>query len=96
MISVLAPGASSPVLIAESGFITEYLLENFGEGTTLLPKRYQAGHEGKIGFETEEWLRYKFYAHYAEGSLMTFMMLALVAGRELLSFLSLLSTRIHM
>ncbi|KAH9222885.1 glutathione S-transferase-like protein [Leptodontidium sp. 2 PMI_412] len=81
VISVLAPGASEPVLIAESGFITEYLLEHFADGTTLLPKRYKEGQEGKVGCETEEWMRYKFYMHYAEGSLMTFMVLALVAGQ---------------
>ncbi|CZT02045.1 related to glutathione S-transferase [Rhynchosporium agropyri] len=81
VISVLAPGASEPIVIAESGFITEYLLENFAEGTTLLPKKYKDGQEGKIGCETEAWLRYKFYMHYAEGSLMTFMLLALVAGQ---------------
>lgn len=85
VISVLAPGASEPVLIAESGFITEYLLEHFADGTTLLPKRYKEGQEGKVGCETEEWMRYKFYMHYAEGSLMTFMVLALVAGRKLSS-----------
>ncbi|KAH6719970.1 glutathione S-transferase [Leptodontidium sp. MPI-SDFR-AT-0119] len=66
---------------AKSGFITEYLLEHFADGTTLLPKRYKEGQEGKVGCETEEWMRYKFYMHYAEGSLMTFMVLALVAGQ---------------
>ncbi|KAL2074767.1 hypothetical protein VTL71DRAFT_8546 [Oculimacula yallundae] len=81
VISVLAPGATAPVVIAESGFITEYLLENFSEGTTLLPKRYKEGQEGKVGCETEAWMRYKFYMHYAEGSLMTFMLVALVAGQ---------------
>ncbi|KAH7418239.1 hypothetical protein BKA64DRAFT_653991 [Cadophora sp. MPI-SDFR-AT-0126] len=80
VISVLSPGATEPVIIAESGFITEYLLDHFSEGTNLLPKRYKDGQEGKVGGETEEWMRFKFYMHYAEGSLMTFMLLALVSG----------------
>lgn len=88
VISVLSPGATEPVIIAESGFITEYLLEHFSEGTNLLPKRYKDGQEGKVGGETEEWLRYKFYMHYAEGSLMTFMLLALVSGGKFSSLFS--------
>ncbi|CAL3965532.1 unnamed protein product, partial [Diplocarpon coronariae] len=47
---------------------------------SLLPKRYQEGQEGRLGGETEEWMRYRYFMHYAEGSLMTLMVLALVVG----------------
>lgn len=57
-------------MIAESANIIEYLLEHFGKESTLLPKRYKDGEEGKVGGETEEWLRYRYFMHYAEGSLM--------------------------
>jgi glutathione S-transferase len=80
VISVLPPGATEPVVIAESAFIVEYLLDHFSNGSTLLPKRYKDGQEGKVGGETEEWLRFRYYMHYAEGSLMSLMLLSLVAN----------------
>jgi len=78
VISVTPPGSTQPVIIAESAFIIEYLLDHFSEGTKLLPKRYKEGQEGKIGGEAEEWLRFRYFMHYAEGSLMTLMILSLV------------------
>ncbi|EKD13089.1 uncharacterized protein L3040_007172 [Drepanopeziza brunnea f. sp. 'multigermtubi'] len=81
VISVLAPGATKPIVIAESGFIIEYLLDHFGNGSTLLPKRYQEGKEGKVGGETEEWMRFRYFMHYAEGSLMPLMVMSLVVGQ---------------
>lgn len=82
VISVLAPGAAKPLVIAESALIVEYLLDHFGNGSSLLPKRYKEGQDGQIGGETEEWLRYRYLMHYAEGSLMPFMVLGLVVGRK--------------
>jgi glutathione S-transferase len=79
VITVTQAGSTEPTVIAESGFIVEYLLDHFGSGSTLLPKRYREGQEGKVGGETEEWLRFKYFLHYAEGSLMSLMVLALVA-----------------
>lgn len=82
MISILPANASpddKPVVIAESGNITEYLLEHFGgEAAGFLPKRWRAGKEGQVGGESEEWLRYKYFMHYAEGSLMTLIMVVVV------------------
>jgi len=77
VISVTPPGSSDSVVIAESAFIAEYLLDHWGKESTLLPKRYKEGQEGKIGGETEEWLRFRYFMHYTEGSLMTLMLLAL-------------------
>lgn len=61
-----APG--KPIVLAESGLIFEYIVDNFG--SSLVPKRYLAGKEGQVGAETEGWLRYRYLMHYAEGSLM--------------------------
>jgi glutathione S-transferase len=67
VISVTAPGSSEPVIVAESALVVEYLLDHFANGSTLLPKRWKEGQEGKVGGETEEWLRFRYYMHYAEG-----------------------------
>ena len=73
VISVLPAHATAedkPVVIAESANIIEYLLEHFGKESTLLPKRWREGKEGMVAGETEEWLRYRYFMHYTEGSLM--------------------------
>ncbi|CAD0101332.1 unnamed protein product [Aureobasidium mustum] len=70
VVGVTAPGRTDPLILAESGFITEYLTEHFAPH--LAPKKYEDGKEGP-GLETEEWLRYRFFMHYAEGSLMALM-----------------------
>ena len=88
VISVKHPDSTEPVIVAESAFIVEYLLDHFGQESTLLPKRYKEGQEGKVGGETEQWMRFRYFMHYAEGSLMPFMTVALVALRELISILS--------
>lgn len=81
MITVEAPALTQPLVIAESGTLTEYLCDHFAQH--LIPKRYQEGKEGQVGGETEEWLRYRFYMHYAEGSLMTLLLIGLFMDREL-------------
>ena len=66
------PLGKSPVItdgdltIAESGAITEYLIERYGDGR-LAPA---AG--------TPAYLRYRYWLHYAEGSLMSPLLLKLV------------------
>ncbi|KAF2194495.1 glutathione transferase [Zopfia rhizophila CBS 207.26] len=79
VIGIQAAGAEKPLILAESGTIIEYLAEHFG--SWLIPKRYPDGKEGVIGAETEEWLRYRYIMHYAEGSFMTILILALVTHR---------------
>jgi glutathione S-transferase len=69
-----------PLVIAETGAIVEYLLEHFG--TQLIPTRYPVGKEAQPGAETEEWMRYRYYMHYAEGSIMPFLVMTLVIGRK--------------
>lgn len=82
VISITPPGSTEPVIVAESALIIEYLLEHFGMNNTgrLLPKKWREGQEGKVCGETEEWMRFKYFMHYAEGSLMTLMLVSLVAG----------------
>ncbi len=66
------PLGKSPVItdggdtIAESGAIIEYLVEKYGGGT-LVPAR-----------GTPAFLRYRYFLHYAEGSLMPFLLLRLI------------------
>lgn len=80
VIKVEAPSAPKPIILAESGFMSEYLTDYFAQH--LVPKRYQEGKENQIGGETEQWLRYRYYMHYAEGSLMTILLLGLVIDRK--------------
>lgn len=75
VISVKSSNTPQPIVIAESGTLTEYLVDHFAEH--LQPTRYQAGKEKQVGGETEEWLRYRFYMHYAEGSLMSILLIGL-------------------
>lgn len=43
-----------------------------------MPKKWKEGMEGEFGGETEEWLRYEYLMHYAEGSLMPPLVMSLV------------------
>lgn len=71
----LHPLGKSPLLedkgrvVAESANIVEYILDEYGQGR-LRPSS-----------EHEDFHRYRFWLHYAEGSLMPLMLLALVIGR---------------
>jgi glutathione S-transferase len=65
---------TKPLVLAESANIVEYVAEHFGRN--LIPDRWKEETkieepESELKGETEEWLRYRFYMHYAEGSLMT-------------------------
>ncbi|TKD51098.1 glutathione S-transferase family protein [Sphingomonas baiyangensis] len=62
------PGDDAPRVIAETGAIIEYLVEKA---------------DGRLGAPAhrEALLRYRFFLHYAEGSLMPPLLLKLVLGR---------------
>ncbi|KAM0713435.1 hypothetical protein Q7P37_010397 [Cladosporium fusiforme] len=75
VVTLTAPTLAEPLALAESGLIVEYLCEHFAPH--LVPARWKEGCEGKVGGETEQWLRYKFYLQYAEGSLMSLLMVAM-------------------
>ncbi|KAJ8124680.1 hypothetical protein O1611_g8960 [Lasiodiplodia mahajangana] len=80
LVSVAPPGSSEPIVLAESGFITQYLSEHFGQETTMVPKRWKDGQEGKAGGETDEWMRWQYLLHFVEGSFMSTLMMAVVIG----------------
>jgi glutathione S-transferase len=79
IVTVQAPGAAEPIVFAETGAIIEYLTEYFAPH--LIPKRFSEGTEPRVGGETRSWLRYRHLMHYAEGSLMSLLVLALVMDR---------------
>ncbi|KAJ6631481.1 hypothetical protein B0H10DRAFT_2207132 [Mycena sp. CBHHK59/15] len=54
--------------IAESALIIEFVSEHFG--AFLIPNKWKDGREGKLDGETEDYMRYRYFMHYAEGSLM--------------------------
>jgi glutathione S-transferase len=72
--------ASEPLVLAESGLITEYLIGHYGNW--LAPKQYSEGKEGQVGGETEEWMRYRYYLHSAEGSLMPYLVTAFLLNSK--------------
>jgi glutathione S-transferase len=71
----------APFVLAESGAIFEYLCDHFGK--RLIPPRVNPELEGKIGAETEEFRRNRYFMHYAEGSLMSLLAIAAVMLSEL-------------
>ncbi|KAK9567211.1 bifunctional glutathione transferase/peroxidase [Aspergillus fumigatus] len=71
IVSVQPPDAS-PMVLVESAVIIEYFLDHFSSPSThLVPQRYKPGREGQVDGETDAWMRYRFFMHYAEGSLMS-------------------------
>ncbi|KAJ7287077.1 glutathione S-transferase [Mycena rebaudengoi] len=76
------PLGKSPVItigeriVAESALIVEYLSEHFG--TWLIPQKWKAGLEGQLGGETDEFMRYRYFMHYSEGSLATLVTVAAI------------------
>lgn len=80
LISVTPAGSDKPTVIAETGFIAQYLSEHWAKGTTLMPKKWKDGQEDTVGGETEEWMRWMYFLHYNEGSLMPVLILMMVLG----------------
>lgn len=76
-VSIEVPGQSKPIVLVESAFITEYLISHFAPH--LAPEKFAPGNEGKLGGETESWMRYEHLMHYNEGTLMPFMVMKLIA-----------------
>ncbi|KAL7896306.1 hypothetical protein HDV63DRAFT_173450 [Trichoderma sp. SZMC 28014] len=82
VVVITPPGESAePIVLAESGYMANYLCEHFPEGRRLVPQKWKEGMEGKIGGETEAWLRNQYFLHYSEGSLMPYLVLSLVISR---------------
>lgn len=91
VVTVTPPGGK-PIVLAESAFISNYLCEHFPEGKKLVPARWKAGQEGKVGGETEEYMRYEYFSYYTEGSFMPFLVLTMVMMSKLVHSHALSST----
>lgn len=79
VVTIERPGQTKPLVLFESGNIVEYLVDHFnGAEKGLVPQRYVSGNSGD---ETESWLRYRFFMHYAEGSLMPNLVLFYILER---------------
>lgn len=91
LISVEAPSMPKPLVLAESGAIVEYVCDHFAPH--LVPTRYQEGKEGQVGGESEQWIRHRFFMHYAEGSLMTILLIGLFMDSKQ-SYLELVSASV--
>ncbi|KAF9873314.1 glutathione S-transferase domain-containing protein [Colletotrichum karsti] len=58
-----------PITLAESGYITQYLVDHFGQNKpSLVPQRWKEGREGEVGGETVAFARFQYLLHYVEGS----------------------------
>lgn len=80
VIEIFPTGSGESIKLAESGYMTQYLCDHFGQDKNLIPKRWKDGQENKIGGETEEWMRCQYLLHYVEGSLLPVLTLSLVIG----------------
>lgn len=80
VIAIEADALAKPLVLAESGLIVEYLVDHFGPN--LAPKKWAEGKENQVGGESEEWIRYRYYMHYAEGSYMILLVVALLVGSK--------------
>jgi glutathione S-transferase len=81
VVTIESKAIPKPLVLAESGLIFEYLISHYG--SWLAPKQWVEGKEGHIGGETEEWMRYRYYMHFAEGSLMPYLVIAFLFNSEL-------------
>jgi len=88
LVTVTASALAKPIVLAESGFIVQYLSEHFPSARRLFPTRWKESREGTVGGETEEWMRYQYLMYYAEGSFMTTMSLHFIMMVRLCPFLS--------
>lgn len=74
-LKAIHPLGKSPVIvdgettIAESGAILEYLVQKYGKGRLAPPPG------------GPDWLRYTYFMHYAEGSLMPLLVMKLIFSR---------------
>ncbi|MCJ1336625.1 hypothetical protein MMC09_001903 [Bachmanniomyces sp. S44760] len=76
ILSVQSEEMKEPLVLAESSMIVEYIVDHLGP--ELAPKKWQEGKENSIGGETEEWLRYRYFMNYAEGTIMTLLLVQFI------------------
>ncbi|CEL11386.1 hypothetical protein ASPCAL14488 [Aspergillus calidoustus] len=86
IVAISSPSSEAPLVLAESAFIAEYLCEHFSGAHLVLERFADTGKEGKVGGEPEEWLRYWYYMHYTEGSLMPNLVMKVVTNTKPLGY----------
>lgn len=75
-----------PIRLAESGYITQYLVDHFGHRSPgLVPPRWKPGQEGRVGGETEAFSRFQYLLHYVEGSFFPVIVQFLLIDSEFYS-----------
>ncbi|KAJ7270097.1 glutathione S-transferase [Mycena haematopus] len=83
-LKAIHPLGKSPVVtigdmtLAESALIVEYLCEHFGPN--LIPTKWKPGCEGKVGGETAEYMRHRYFMHFCEGSLMPLLLVSVLSN----------------
>jgi len=77
--NVAGRSEEEPLVLAESGFMAQYLCEWQGK---LVPQKWKEGMEGVLGGETVAWARWMHLMHYVEGSFMPVVVISLLIGRE--------------
>lgn len=80
LVTIKPVGASEPFVLAESGYITQYLCDHFAPAgnPALVPAKWQPGKEGQVGGETESYRRFQYLLHYGEGTLMPIVVVSLI------------------
>lgn len=69
VLEITPPNGGEPIKLAESGYITQYLVDHFGQNKpSLVPRKWKDGQEGKVGGETEAYARFQYLLHYVEGT----------------------------
>ncbi|KAF1922478.1 glutathione transferase [Didymella exigua CBS 183.55] len=77
-IGIMPAGSDEEIIVTESETILDYICDHFGP--SLIPRRYPEGKDGVLGAETESWMRHKFLMDYAEGSLLTPLIVSLITS----------------
>jgi glutathione S-transferase len=83
ILSITPSEGADPIILAESGFIVQYLCDHFATGkvSSLVPPKWKPGLENRIGGETESHLRFQYLLHSTEGSFMPYLILAILTSR---------------
>ncbi|KAF9892656.1 hypothetical protein FE257_001058 [Aspergillus nanangensis] len=75
VIEIYFAGQDEPVVLAESGAIVEYLIEISNNPTMSLQDREN---QSTTGVQKAKFLRLKYFLHYAEGSIMNVLLIAVM------------------
>ncbi|KAJ7115126.1 hypothetical protein C8R43DRAFT_961208 [Mycena crocata] len=66
--------------MASSGLSVLNLAKKQQRQLEIIPTKWKDGWEGKLGGETEEYMRYRYYMHYCEGSFAPLVLVLILAS----------------